>query len=63
MIKESLKNNNINPVLKISTGKHETSEYMLTLSNIYFSFVLKEIQINYKNEDIPNGILLKCYKA
>lgn len=36
---------------------------MLTLSKIYFSFVLKEIQINYKNEDIPNGILLKCYKA
>lgn len=43
-------------MLKTFTGKHKTSEYMLTLSNIYFSFVLKEIQINYKNEDISNGI-------
>lgn len=36
---------------------------MLTPSNIYFSFALKEIQINYKNEDIPNRIFTEMLQG
>lgn len=50
-------------MIKKSTGKHKTSEYVLTLSKIYFSFVHKEIQINYKNEDIPNGIFTEMLQG